>query len=532
MGRQTHAGWLQPVPRAVVSTLASLFLLAAATTEATDHPVGFRSLKLSQMGAKQRLALTARDATIPFPPPAGSGAPALEGALLEIFSPENLAGAAYLAPENSAGPDPGWTLKSGGATHLFKHRSAPDAVSAIKTAVLKESGMLKIKGKSVDGALPTAAVPMFVRVTIGDLRICGKFETGDIVQFLAGARYVSRNASGTAPLSDCATVVFEGCGDGDLDAGEQCDDGNISGGDGCRPDCTVEACGDGIVDPQEDCDDGNQMGGDDCPADCAICGSHHVAGAEDCDPPYTIGGLASCDDGCRFAACGDGAIEAGETCEPASGLDAACPGACGGSGADPCTCPGTCGNGIVDGSEPCDPEAPSATWTCPTDGLGNPAQCSRPNQGPGCECCGGGCGFLGLGCCTAGTCVPGPMGLDFCVEFPPCIVDEGCDVPAVCELATGFCCLPPGTSTPACSVLGIPTAFCCAPSTCESDTGGTFGGCCTANGLACSGDPGRPFECCSGVCDAGSCACAPSGAACFTDSGCCSGNCLLGTCQP
>jgi cysteine-rich repeat protein len=535
MRSRVHAGWGQPVRQGVVGTLVSLCVLAAAAAEALDQPVAFRSLKLKQTSTKQSLTLSARDAAIPFPPSAGSGAPALEGALLEIFSPENLTGAAYLAPENSAGPDPGWTLKSGGATHLFKHRGAPDAVSSMKTVALKESGVLKIKGRSVAGALPMAAAPMFVRVTIGSLRICGTFETGDIVQFLPGARYVARNASDTATLTNCATVVFEGCGDGGLDAGEQCDDGNTSGGDGCRPDCTVEACGDGTVDPQEDCDDGNLTGGDDCPADCAICGSHHVAGAEDCDPPYTIGGLTSCDDGCRFAVCGDGAIEAGETCEPASGLDAACPGACGGLGADPCTCPGTCGNGIVDGSEPCDPEAPAATWTCPTDAFGNPALCSRPNQGPGCQCCDGGCGFFSLGCCTAGFCVPAPGGFGICAEFPPCIVDQGCPMPAVCEPATGFCCLPPGTPanvTP-CSVLGVPSAFCCAPSTCESDTGQTFGGCCTANGLGCSGDPGLPFECCSGVCDAGGvCVCAPSGAACFTDSGCCSGNCLFGTCQP
>jgi cysteine-rich repeat protein len=43
-------------------------------------------------------------------------------------------------------------------------------------------------------------------------------------------------------LGLCHGDVFDCCGDGLLQAGEDCDDGNLVGGDGCGPDCLHESC--------------------------------------------------------------------------------------------------------------------------------------------------------------------------------------------------------------------------------------------------------------------------------------------------
>jgi cysteine-rich repeat protein len=66
---------------------------------------------------------------------------------------------------------------------------------------------------------------------------------------------------------DRGVCVATGCGNSDVEPGEQCDDGNAEGGDGCSADCSkIEMCGDGISDEGEQCDDGNVNPADGCDA--------------------------------------------------------------------------------------------------------------------------------------------------------------------------------------------------------------------------------------------------------------------------
>ena len=62
------------------------------------------------------------------------------------------------------------------------------------------------------------------------------------------------------------TISPSGCGDGNLDAGEECDDGNSNNNDNCTNLCTVATCSDGILWNQgsgsEQCDDGGTCTGD------------------------------------------------------------------------------------------------------------------------------------------------------------------------------------------------------------------------------------------------------------------------------
>jgi cysteine-rich repeat protein len=126
------------------------------------------------------------------------------------------------------------------------------------------------------------------------------------------------------------------CGDGVVDAGEGCDDGNLTSCDGCSSTCAAEApgwlCGDGLLSPScgEQCDDG--------------------AGNSDVMPD-------ACRSDCRSAACGDGVVDGGESCDDANNFDcdgcsAAClpePGAVCGDGVVEPTCHEACddGNAVV-----------------------------------------------------------------------------------------------------------------------------------------------------------------------------------------
>jgi hypothetical protein len=184
-------------------------------------------------------------------------------------------------------------------------------------------------------------------------------------------------------------------------------------------------CGNGVVDPGEtcdgdcppSCDDGNP-----CTLDVAIGSAANCTLACDRQPVTECGAAdACCPAGCTPAgdgdcsqSCGDGTVDAGETCDPVAtcptacddgmacttdlltGSAANCNAACtatpivtcdGGDGCCPagCTsvndgdCPPVCGNGLVEGGEVCDGNCPTSCddgQACTTDTLtGSPGTC-------------------------------------------------------------------------------------------------------------------------------------------------------------
>jgi fibro-slime domain-containing protein len=204
------------------------------------------------------------------------------------------------------------------------------------------------------------------------------------------------------------------CGNGVLDPGEKCDDGNMVGGDGCTPICQIEngwvcptvgapcvrdaICGDGMLTPPEGCDDGNTTSGDGCSSTCMvetgfrcpvpgrpcvpICGDSIIEGKETCDDGNTTNG-----DGCSSTC----QVEPASTC-PTTSSGAPAPGMC---------TTATCGNGVVEAGESCD---------CGTSLTTFPSGCTGPNglfngDGTGCSksCTKEPTCRTTTGSCTAGT---------------------------------------------------------------------------------------------------------------------------------
>jgi cysteine-rich repeat protein len=114
-----------------------------------------------------------------------------------------------------------------------------------------------------------------------------------------------RNTAGCD--SDC---TFPSCGDGLFNnlAGEACDAAALPTAT-CNTNCTVSACGDGRRNPNaganEACDDGNTLAGDGCSPTCQQ------------ETGFTCTGLANGLSTCTGAACGNGTLNPGETCDPA-----------------------------------------------------------------------------------------------------------------------------------------------------------------------------------------------------------------------
>jgi hypothetical protein len=133
--------------------------------------------------------------------------------------------------------------------------------------------------------------------------------------------------SGDCRFDTSGCSALPGCGDGNIDPGEQCDGANLGGQScasvvgpgstgnlGCTHNCRFDTsscsppprCGDGNIDPGEQCD-GSNLGGQSCAS---------VVG------PGSTGNLG-CTQSCQFDTsscsplprCGDGNIDPGEECD-------------------------------------------------------------------------------------------------------------------------------------------------------------------------------------------------------------------------
>ena len=169
------------------------------------------------------------------------------------------------------------------------------------------------------------------------------------------------------------------CGNGRLDPGEECDGTNLNGQRcedlatdyvggqlRCSGDCTFDTsacirrgCGNGVIDAGESCDDGNLDTGDGCGADCQVESGWRCTG----EP-------SRCE-----KLCGNGTVDPGEDCDGTN------------LGGQTCTSiPG----GFTGGQLGCGPDCRFDTSNCSTCGNGDPEpgeQCDDGNRedGDGCS---------------------------------------------------------------------------------------------------------------------------------------------------
>jgi fibro-slime domain-containing protein len=280
---------------------------------------------------------------------------------------------------------------------------------------------------------------------------CARIATPTISPGVDAAVEMARPPVDAVVLSDLLPVT---CGNGRQDSTEGCDDHNTMGGDGCTALCQVEAewtcpvwgqacmntarCGDATQSANEACDDGNSIDGDGCSSACAIesgwqcrvpgkrcapfCGDSMIIGNENCDDGNSNnadGCSSTClvEPGatclvpgrpCTIAVCGNGMVEAGESCDTGAlnglfyGNALGCSKTCTQEpkcrdGATTRACDVTCGNGNVEMGEECDDGnlaagdgcsptcATEPGFTCNTEirpdtqpcGVGGTAQCLR-----------------------------------------------------------------------------------------------------------------------------------------------------------
>lgn len=114
--------------------------------------------------------------------------------------------------------------------------------------------------------------------------------------------------------------IPQGCGNGQIAAGEECDAGGVETVD-CNLNCTATKCGDGIKNlaAGEECDDGNMVVFDGCDTTCHLeetCGNDRLDPGEECEKGRGNYETATCNFDCTLVKCDDQIINnaAGEVC--------------------------------------------------------------------------------------------------------------------------------------------------------------------------------------------------------------------------
>jgi hypothetical protein len=390
----------------------------------------------------------------------------------------------------------------------------------------------------------------------------------------------------------------------------------------CSPE-TPDDCGDGTCDPAaENC----LSCEDDCGACPANCGNGTLDPGELCDPPLVpcvatcndqnpctqdikIGDESSCDVDCEYVditsctdddqccptgcdmdsdndclfVCGDGTVDAGETCDPPTDCptdcddgnpctddvltgdaqtcdaecshpqitdcihaDGCCPAGCDSGSDDDCNA--TCDNGQVEAGETCDPPS-----TCPTscsDGdpctrdvlIGSPANCDAECTYPDVTQCQSGDGCCPTGCSSGTDNDCAQCGDGVCEGTEPTTCTQDCPPPSTdpCDGYGGWYCgdtsqFPGGnygtlyycsgnvTQSEESCLCGCHVASSGLPDYCEECGLGEYGDTCSSDS-----------DCASGNCLSGGCCVndgwVEPGEPCGSSSSCCSGRCTNGYC--
>jgi len=408
------------MPRAARDTLlavigVAVLLLGVETTHALDQGVAGLSLLVKRStSGKEKLVVVLKDPALLFPAMGSSDDPTVAGLRVELFPGNGGPGAALVIPPGLAATH--WKTKSGTgktASYKFVNRQAPDGVSEIRGALLREGRVLKVVARGAGLALAGPQGSVGVRITSGDVRNCALFDAPSIRRDEAGL-FKARKST-TVP-ADCAAASIDGtvqCGDHVVDPPETCDVPLPPAGESlsCVPagepyECTacgggsfLPCCGPSVIIPSPGsthcistscappwrCNPGDQClpDGSCCEALGEPCGSFigvfpllsccpgtecnkgHASGlALACCVPE--GGACAADDDCCSNACGSGG-----TCDPCLANGAACSSGgtdccshiCGGSGTCECLPAGSaclvdsscCGGSCNATTDECDP---------------------------------------------------------------------------------------------------------------------------------------------------------------------------------
>jgi hypothetical protein len=396
--------------------LAGAMLLGASSGGfAADHPLPGTTLRLDRSGAVERLVLVLNDASIPVPAQGSADNPAATAGLRVVLFGHDAPGevAELVAPPGLG--QPGWRYGSAGAVrYRFRNAGAPGGPSPIRAVSIRAGKGIRVVARDVGLGLAGPQGSIGVRVEMGSVRLCARFEGAAVLRDQAG-RFVARNSPAPGLVECTDEGLFGVACDASATCGGTCPDGSQCGGDpGLAVPCSC-------ISASQPCGDTDPVCNGACPAGetCANVGGVPYPSCA-CLPD----GATGC--GTVYPTCGDGECPLGTDCHVTTFT------CCGGFTIEGCGClsgppPPPCGGPCAPGSicVPAAPKFPEGCYPTPCGGgtscpsgstcgtipeipieICLPTPCTGGSAYPTCDgTCPGGLtcqGFAGAGDCFCG----------------------------------------------------------------------------------------------------------------------------------
>jgi cysteine-rich repeat protein len=144
---------------------------------------------------REKVAFISKDPSALVPAPGGMDDPTVVGAKVDLFS-DTEGSATFDLPASN------WQTGAGGAGYAFVNRTAPDAVSAVKAATLRQ-GRIKVVAKAIGLPLVGLQLGVGVRVRVGSQWNCARFGSVTVVHDTPSKAFTARGALASA-VSDCS----------------------------------------------------------------------------------------------------------------------------------------------------------------------------------------------------------------------------------------------------------------------------------------------------------------------------------------
>ena len=178
-------------------SLATVFVSAPrGKVQAADHPIPGAKLVLSRSSSgKEKAIFSAKGPAIRLPEPGTAGDPTTGGATIEFIEIPSLE-----VPGGTLPYPARWSPL--GTGYAFANRRAPYVLSGVRSFVLKNGRKIKLSSRSLPLALDGDAEGLSIRITLGQTRLCARFDA-DTVKRSESGRFIASRAR-TDELSDCS----------------------------------------------------------------------------------------------------------------------------------------------------------------------------------------------------------------------------------------------------------------------------------------------------------------------------------------
>ncbi len=184
--------------------LFCLIPLAVLPAHAEDRPITGFQLKVSRVPDRtvpEQLVFESKDLALIGPARGGADDPSLAGATIEVFSERDGLAAPILVPPAASAAPALWKSPKPN-DYVFTHPGAPAAPSAVRRLDLRSGVKLRLIANAAPFALDGETGATVVRVSLGSVRYCARFESSAVRTDKPG-RFLAKGSTSETP-ADCS----------------------------------------------------------------------------------------------------------------------------------------------------------------------------------------------------------------------------------------------------------------------------------------------------------------------------------------